>query len=149
MRPQKAISYQFAPQQEAYVSWNGKKYWPQKNRLQLPYLPRPRRPWNHLSNPQNKKDYISFVYDVELDEKSNRLLFSGIEGTIRFFNLNDASTGILLRPPGNNYIWRLLLSPDREHICCVCTPSVEDRNKKPNRIQVWNYRILRTAVGLD
>jgi WD40 repeat protein len=99
--------------------------------------------------PSEQRDYVNFIYDVEFDQIRNRLLFCGIEGTIRFFNLNDGSTGILLKPPGSNYIWRLVLSPDREHICCVCTPSTEDRNKKPNRIQVWNYRILRTAASLD
>src|SRR5260221_255081 len=99
--------------------------------------------------PSEQRDYVNFAYDVEFDETRNRLLFCGIEGTVRFLNLSDGSTGILLKPPGNNYIWRLHLSLDREHICCVCTPSTEDRNKKPNRIQVWNYRILRTAAGLD
>jgi len=99
--------------------------------------------------PSEQRDYVNFAYDVEFDETRNRLLFCGIEGTIRFLNLSDGSTGILLKPPGSNYIWRLHLSLDREHICCVCTPSTEDRNKKPNRIQVWNYRILRTAAGLD
>jgi hypothetical protein len=96
-----------------------------------------------------QRDYVNFIYDVEFDQMRNRLLFGGIEGTIRFFNLNDGSTGILLKPPGTNSIWRLMLSPNREHICCVCTPSTEDRNKKPNRIQVWNYQVLRNAAGLD
>lgn len=99
--------------------------------------------------PSEQRDYVNFAYDVEFDEARNRLLFCGIEGTIRFLNLSDGSTGILLKPPGSNYIWRLHLSLDREHICCVCNPSTEERNKKPNRIQVWNYRILRTAAGLD
>jgi hypothetical protein len=99
--------------------------------------------------PSEQRDYINFVYDVEFDVLRNRLLFAGIEGTIRFFNLNDSSTGILLRPPGTYYIWRLMLSSDREHICCICLPSTEDRDNKPNCIQIWNYRILRTAVGLD
>ena len=99
--------------------------------------------------PSEQRDYINFVYDVEFDEPRNRLLFCGIEGAIRYFNLNDASTGILLKPSGDNYIWRLQLSPDREHICCVCIPSADDRNKKSNRIQIWNYRKLRASGGLD
>jgi hypothetical protein len=99
--------------------------------------------------PSEQTDYLNFAYDVEFDETRNRLLFCGIEGAVRFLNLSDGSTGILLKPPGSNYIWRLHLSRDREHICCVCTPSAEDRNKKKNRIQIWNYRNLRTAAGLD
>lgn len=99
--------------------------------------------------PAERRDHINFIYDVVLDEQKNCLLFCGIEGAIRFFNLNDASTGILLKPPGNDYIWRLQLSADREFIGCLFTPSVDDRNKKPGRIQIWNYRLLRTAAGLD
>jgi len=99
--------------------------------------------------PAEQRDYINFIYDVAFDEKRNRLLFCGIEGTVRFFNLNDSSTGILLKPPGKDYIWRLQLSADREFICCFCTPPSDDRNNKPNRIRVWNYRLLRTATGLD
>lgn len=99
--------------------------------------------------PLERRDYINYVYDVVFDEKRNRLLFCGIEGTVRFFNLNDSSTGILLKPPGKDYIWRLQLSADREFICCYCTPPSDDRNKKPNCIRVWNYRLLRAATGLD
>jgi hypothetical protein len=99
--------------------------------------------------PVEERDYINYVYDVVFDERQNRLLFAGIEGVVRFFNLNDGGTGILLKPPGNNYIWRLQLSSDREFICCFCTPPHGDRNKKPNRIQIWNYRLLRNAAGLD
>jgi hypothetical protein len=107
------------------------------------------RPLQSPLKPADQGDYINFVYDVAFDEKRNRLLFCGIEGTIRFFNLDDSSTGILLNPPGKDYIWRLQLSADREFICCFCTPPTEARNKKPNRIQSWNYRVLRTAAGLD
>jgi WD40 repeat protein len=95
------------------------------------------------------EEYLNYIYDVVFDEEQKRLLFAGIEGVIRFLDLTDGSTGVLLQPPQTNNIRRLHLSPDREFICCYCTPPYDDRNKKPNRIQIWNYRLLRSAVGLD
>jgi hypothetical protein len=100
------------------------------------------------SKPSEQKGYVNFVYDVVLDELRHRLLFCGIQGASRFFNLNDGGTGVLLKPPGHDYIWRLQLSADREFICCLCTPPTDDK-KRPGRIQVWNYWLLRTAAGLD
>jgi hypothetical protein len=99
--------------------------------------------------PSERRDYINYTYDVVLDEQKNRLLFGGTEGAVRFLNLNDGSTGVLLKPAGDDYIWRLHLSADREFVGCVFSPSVDERNKKPGRIQVCNYRLLRTAAGLD
>jgi hypothetical protein len=99
--------------------------------------------------PVEQRDYINFIYDVILDERRNRLLFAGIEGAIRFFNLDTERTGILFKPPGNNCISRIHLSPDAEFICCYCTPSSNERGRKPHRIQVWNYRLLAAAAGLD
>jgi hypothetical protein len=92
--------------------------------------------------------YANFIYDVILDESQSRLLFCGIEGAIRFLNLKDRSSGILLDPPGKSPISRLQLSPDREFVCCLCGPLSEERNKQPWRIQVWNYPALCKAAGL-
>jgi hypothetical protein len=99
--------------------------------------------------PGEQKDYQNYVYDVAYDEQANRLLFGGIEGAIRYFNLSENKTGVLLKPPGRESICRLQLSPDREHICCYCTPPFDDRNRKPQCIRVWNYRLIRKAAGLD
>ncbi len=99
--------------------------------------------------PVEQKDYQNYVYDVDYDEKQNRLLFAGIEGAIRFFNLKDNSTGILFKPPGDDYIWQLRLSTDGMFICCFCTPPVDNRNKKSNSIRIWNYPALTKAAGLE
>jgi hypothetical protein len=93
--------------------------------------------------------YDNIIYNIILDEIKDRLLFAGRQGLIRFLNLNDGSMGILLNPPGKTPICRLQLSHDREFICCHCIPSSDDRNKKPSRLQVWNYGALCKAVGLD
>jgi len=96
----------------------------------------------------SQEHYENFIYDVALDAMENRLLFCGIEGTIRFLNLNDGKTGVLIDPPGKSPIWRLCLSHDRKFICCLCTPRDEDRDHKPPRLQVWNYTALCKAAGL-
>jgi hypothetical protein len=94
-----------------------------------------------------QEHYKNYTYDVAYDAAANRLLFGGIEGVIRFFNLNDSSTGILFKPPGKDYIYKLKISPDREFIYCYCLPPAGDRNKKPQSIRIWNYRLLREAAG--
>jgi hypothetical protein len=94
------------------------------------------------------RHYANFVYDVVLDEAQNRLLFCGIEGVIRFLNLNDGSAGILLDPPGKTPIWGLHLSPDGNFIRCLCLPPSGERHKESQRIQVWNYSALCHAGGL-
>jgi hypothetical protein len=95
------------------------------------------------------RHYANFVYDVVLDEAQNRLLFCGIEGVLRFLNLDDGSAGILLDPPGKTPIWRLQLSPDGKFISCLCLPPREERDKQSSRIQVWNYSALCHAAGLN
>ena len=89
------------------------------------------------------------MYDVVLDDKHNRLLFCGIHGVIRFLNLNDGTTGILVDPPGKSPMYKLELSHDRKYICCVCCSAFKDRKHKPPRLQVWNYPALCEAAGLD
>ena len=91
----------------------------------------------------------NYIYDAVLDEEQNRVLFCGLEGTMRFLNLRDGSTGILLDPPGKSPIWRLQLSRDRKFICCICFPVHEERDHKPPRLQVWNYEALCKEAGLS
>lgn len=92
------------------------------------------------------KHYTNFVYDLAVDEAANRVLFCDIQGTVWFFNLNDRRSGALLKPPEKNSAWRLQLSPDRQYICCLCTP--REPKDKQGRLQVWNYKKLFEAAGL-
>ena len=97
----------------------------------------------------DEQHYANFMYDVIFDEPQNRLLFGGIEGTIRFLNLNDGTAGVLLDPPGKSPVSKLRLAPDREVLCCFCIPKSEERNQKESRVQVWNYPGLCRRVGLS
>lgn len=96
----------------------------------------------------HEKHYTNFVYDLALDEPANRVLFCDIQGTVWFLNLNEHRAGALLQPPEKNSAWRLLLSPDRQHFCCLCTPPAGERNDKQGRIQIWNYQKLLEPAGL-
>ena len=87
--------------------------------------------------------YTDFTYDLALDEAVNRVLFSDIQGTVWFLNLDDKRSGALLKPPEKNSTWRILLSPDRQHLCCMST----EGNDKNGRIQVWNYQKLLETAG--
>jgi hypothetical protein len=96
-----------------------------------------------------ENDYKNFVYDLVYDEKAKRVLFAGNEGTVRFLNLSDGSTGFLLKPPAREFITTLQLSRDREFIYCYCVPSRHEGPERPHRMRIWNYRLLREAAGLN
>jgi hypothetical protein len=97
----------------------------------------------------NENHYANFMYDVIFDEPQNRLLFGGIEGVIRFLNLNDGTSGILLDPPGKSTVSKLRLAPDREALCCFCIPKSEEQYKKEACVQIWNYSALCQRVGIN
>ncbi len=97
----------------------------------------------------NEQHYANYMYDVIFDESQNRLLFGGIEGVIRFLNLNDGTAGVLMDPPGKSYISKLRLAPDREVLCCFCTPKSEEQNQKESRVQIWNYPVLCKRIGIN
>jgi hypothetical protein len=101
------------------------------------------------SPPLEEKQYTDFVYDLAVDEPANRLLFCDIQGIVWFLNLKDRRSGALLKPPEKNSACRLLLSPDRQHFCCHCTPPAGARGDPKGRIQVWNYQKLLEAAGLN
>ena len=96
----------------------------------------------------NVNHYDNYVYDVALDEPRNRLLFCGIEGSIRFLNLDDGTAGILVEVPGKPRIWCLKLSDDRRFLCCLSLPQIRKRAEESPRVQVWNYDALCTRAGL-
>lgn len=88
--------------------------------------------------------------DVAVDDAQSRVLFGGMEGTIRYLNLKDGSEGVLLDPPDKSSIVRLGLSPNRETIACLCGPRFEQAqtNERCWQVQVWNYTGLCRAAGL-
>jgi hypothetical protein len=75
------------------------------------------------------------------DATANRLLFAGLEGTVRFLDLADGSTGTVLDPPGRPPIQGLGLSRDRRALCVLCQQElfVTGGARKPLLLQVWNY----------
>lgn len=79
----------------------------------------------------------------------NRVLFGGIEGAIRFLNLADRNTGVLLKPPGNDAVCRLQLSHDQRQLACLLSPQVAERNQKSSYFQLWNYPELCRSAGLE
>jgi hypothetical protein len=90
-----------------------------------------------------------YIYDVSLDGPQNRLLFCGIEGRIRFLDLNDGQTGILIDPPDKWPVCRLQLSPDRKFIACLLCPPFGEGHRASWRLQVWDYAALCQSRGLD
>jgi hypothetical protein len=92
--------------------------------------------------------YVNFVYDIWLDESQNRALFSGWEGVVRYLNLSDGTTGLLLDPPGKSSLHDLRISPDRRFLACHWSPPFDSRRDERSSVQVWNYQALCEAAGL-
>jgi hypothetical protein len=89
------------------------------------------------------------TYTLAHDAAAGRLLFAGLEGTVRSLNLTDGSTSVLLDPPGRAPILRLGLSADRSALCLTCQPELfaTGRARKPPVVQVWSYAGLGDRAG--
>jgi hypothetical protein len=84
------------------------------------------------------------TYALAWDAGSGRLLFAGLEGRVRFLDLADGGSGVLLDLPGRPPVLRMALSRDRSALGCTCLPGQFDqgRNRRPPLLQVWNYARL-------
>ena len=90
------------------------------------------------------------AYCLRFDEERNLLLSSCLAGVVQYLDFANGKSAVLLKPPGEMAIWRLELTSDKQALCCHCLtrPSAEDRNKRFNCVQVWNYPALCKAAGI-
>lgn len=87
------------------------------------------------------------TYAVPFDAVQQRVLFAGLEGKVRYFDLATGRTGDLLVPPLRRPFWHLELTPDRSAL--VGTAVHLTRQKKdPPKFQIWSYPALCQAAGL-
>jgi hypothetical protein len=98
--------------------------------------------------PEGTEPRNSFVATLAYDPDRNWLLFAGQEGRVRYLDLLDGRTGVLLEPPGRPAIGRLALSRDRSALGITCNSDINDegRNKRAAVIQFWDYAALRRAL---
>jgi WD40 repeat protein len=89
----------------------------------------------------------SLVYAVVFDSVRQRVLFSGLEGKVRYLELASGNFGDLLVPPDPAPIFECELLPNRSAL--VCTARKIERNQNPpSHFQVWNYPKLCEAAGI-
>ena len=86
----------------------------------------------------------NFVNSLAHDSDRDWLLFAGGEGRVRYLDLADGRTGILLEPPGRPGIGHMALSRDRSALGITCEPDINDEgaNQRAAVIQFWDYRVL-------
>jgi hypothetical protein len=89
------------------------------------------------------------IYAVPLDAKKERILFSGLEGKIRFWNLKEGKARDLLAPPARHPFWRLELTPDRSTLVGTTVHLQTKGPKDPLKFQIWSYPALCQAAGLE
>ena len=91
------------------------------------------------------------IYAVPADSLGKRVLFAGLEGKVKFVNFADGRIGDLLSPPIRRPFWQLELTPDRKSLIGTAIPKPEGKGNKrePSCFQIWNYKALCVAAGLN
>jgi hypothetical protein len=89
------------------------------------------------------------IYAVPLDGKKERVLFSGLEGKIRFVNLREGRAGDLIAPPFRWPLWRLELTPDRSALVATAVNLHDKGRKESPKFQIWSYPALCQAAGIE
>lgn len=95
-------------------------------------------------NPANQ-----LIYAVPLDVKKERILFSGLEGKIRFANLKERRVGDLLIPPFRWPFSHLELTPDRSTLVATAVHLQIGGKREPTKFQLWNYSALCLAANIE
>jgi hypothetical protein len=103
-------------------------------------------PWLR-ETPEGAEERNSFVHALAYDSDREWLLFAGQEGRVRYLDLADGRTGVLIEPPGRPTIGRLALSRDRSALGITCNPDINDEgpNQRAAVIQFWDYRKICRA----
>jgi hypothetical protein len=92
---------------------------------------------------------MQLIYAVPVDAKNERVLFSGLEGKIRFWNLREGKTGDLLALPVRRPLWHLGLTPDRSTLVATAVHLHARGQNEPPKFQMWSYPALCQAAGLE
>jgi len=104
------------------------------------------------AEPMTREDGVpgnQLIYAVQVDAKKHRVLFSGLEGKIRFWDLKTGKTGDLLVPPVRHPFWRLELTSDRSSLVATTVHLNLRGPKDPPKFQIWSYPALCQAAGLE
>jgi hypothetical protein len=97
------------------------------------------------SSRQTDEDPIErrLVYGIVFDSVQQRVLFSGLEGKISFYDLLTRRSGTLLNVPGGAALIELALTSDRSGLVATARNfDFKNRKEKPFHFQIWNYRAL-------
>jgi hypothetical protein len=114
-----------------------------KGEMPAPTLEVTLGPWLK-ETPNGPEPRNSFVAALAHDPDRDWLLFAGQEGRVRYLDLADGRTGLLLEPPGRPAIGQLALSRDRSALGITCgpDPNEEGRMRRSAVIQFWDYPAL-------
>ncbi|SIO58828.1 hypothetical protein SAMN05444166_5825 [Singulisphaera sp. GP187] len=100
-------------------------------------------PWFE-ETPEGPVSRNSFVAALTHDPERDRLLFGGQEGLVRYLDLADGRTGVLVEPPGRKPIGHLALSRDRTVLGVTSGPDINEEGptRRAATIQFWDYSAL-------
>ena len=85
------------------------------------------------------------VYDIEFDPRANRLLFAGLDGRLRSFDLGSGQSGVVLEPPALLPIINLALSRDCQTLALRSRLEMFGRSRTSGGclLQFWSDQAIR------
>jgi WD40 repeat protein len=85
-----------------------------------------------------------YTYDIDFDPDRNRVVFAGLDGHVRYLDLETGASGVLLAPPALLPITHLALSGDRSALLLMLRPEMNSRRRKTDGpvIQFWDYHAI-------
>jgi WD40 repeat protein len=89
------------------------------------------------------------IYAVPVDAKKDRVLFSGLEGKIQYWNLRDGKVGDLLVPAFRWPLYQLQLTPDRSALVATAAHLQIKGKREAPKFQLWSYPALCQAASLE
>jgi WD40 repeat protein len=90
-----------------------------------------------------KGGWMQSTHCLAFDSDRNLVLFAGLDGKIRYLDLNSGRDGVLLTLPDEPAIYRMKISTNRTSLCTESVRNLFDREKvNPVELHFWHYQRL-------
>jgi WD40 repeat protein len=90
-----------------------------------------------------KGGWMQATHCLAFDSDRNLVLFAGLDGKIRYLDLNSGQDGVLLTLPDEPAIYRMKISTNRTSLCTESVRNLFDREKAdPVEFHFWDYQRL-------
>ena len=90
-----------------------------------------------------KGGWMLSTHCLAFDSDRNLVLFAGLDGKVRYLDLNSGQDGVLLTLPDEPAIYRMKVSTSRTSLCTESMRNLFDRERvNPSELHFWDYQRL-------